>query len=68
MKNLSEYLKEDLFATSANTIGAENPVICDVDIEGSGDVPVTKPKTKSKKKLRNKLKKSIEDKIDSNSS
>lgn len=65
MKNLSEYLKEDLFATPANTIGAGNPVMCDVDVEGSGDVPVTKPTKKSKKKLKNRLKKSIEDKIDS---
>lgn len=65
MKNLSEYLKEDLFATPANTIGVGNPVICDVDIEGSGDVLVTNPKKKSKKKLKDRLKKSIEDKIDS---
>lgn len=65
MKNLSEYLKEDLFATPANTIGVGNPVMCDVDIEGSGDIPVVKPKKKSKKKLKDTLKKSIEDKIDS---
>ena len=39
MKNLKEYIKEEIFATSFNTIGMGNPSSPTNIQPGSGDIP-----------------------------
>jgi len=39
MKNLKNFIEEDLFATSQNTIGMGNPTMPTETEPGSGDIP-----------------------------
>ena len=55
MKSLTEYLREELFATPLNTIGMGGIAAPEGDTPGSGDIPtgpVTIPVKKKRKKFR----------------
>lgn len=41
MKSLTEFIKEDIFATPANTMGIGNMTLPTDNQLGSGDIPVT---------------------------
>ena len=52
MKNLKQFIKEDIFATPANTMGMGGITFPTETTPGSGDIPNAGEKPKKKKKFK----------------